>query len=222
MKNDARNHAAFGFPFREFQGFGYSVGGGCAPPARKRGRPARTQDALRDNLSHEPRGWAVAGSPPDGHPGHGQDADRVELKAVVGTTGFVDTPTNYHFAVGGAVRLPLFSIEPEVLYLRESSLHDDYSFQTAITWEFWRGPGVSPYLVAGVGVLHSRFEFPGAQREARAVSSLRLIPAAFTSMKARSSAASGSCGMLPGCVSKTGRLCWRASRARRRCSSGEE
>ena len=37
-----------------------------------------------------------------------QDADRIELKSGVGTTGFVDSPTNYHFAIGGAVRLPLF------------------------------------------------------------------------------------------------------------------
>lgn len=97
-----------------------------------------------------------------------QVADRVELKAVVGTTGFLDSPTDYHFAVGGAVRLPLFralSIEPEFLYLRESSQHDDLAFQAAAVWEFRRGTDVRPYLVAGAGVLHSRFEFPGALRE---------------------------------------------------------
>jgi hypothetical protein len=97
-----------------------------------------------------------------------QDADRVELKVVVGTAGFLDSPNDYHAAIGGAVRVRLsdaLSIEPEVLYLRESSVHDDYSFQTAITWEFWRGPGLRPYLVAGAGVLRSRFEFPGALEE---------------------------------------------------------
>ena len=69
---------------------------------------------------------------------------------------------------GGAVRIGLsrvLSVEPEFLYLRESSDHQDYSFQTALTWEFLRRPGLRPYLVAGAGVLHSRFEFPGAQRE---------------------------------------------------------
>ncbi len=94
--------------------------------------------------------------------------DRIELKAVVGTTGFLDSPTNYHSAVGGAVRLGIsgaFSVEPEFLYLRESSRHQDYSFQTAVTWEFLRGPKFRPYLVAGGGVLHSRFEFPGALEE---------------------------------------------------------
>ena len=101
-------------------------------------------------------------------PAIAQDADRIELKGVVGTTGFVDTPTNYHVAVGGAVRLPLFralSVESEFLYLRESSRHEDYSFQTAVTWEFLPGTGFRPYLVAGAGVLHSRFKFPGALDE---------------------------------------------------------
>ena len=101
-------------------------------------------------------------------PAMAQDADRIELKGVVGTTGFVDTPTNYHFAVGGAVRLALFravSVEPEFLYLRESSRHEDYSLQTAVTWEFRSRTDLRPYLVAGVGVLHSRFKFPGALEE---------------------------------------------------------
>ena len=68
-------------------------------------------------------------------PAMAQDADRIELKTVVGTTGFVDSPTSYHFAVGGAVRVPLFralSVEPEFLYMRGSSLHDDLSFQAAV------------------------------------------------------------------------------------------
>ena len=94
--------------------------------------------------------------------------DRIELKGVVGTAGFLDSPTDYRPVVGGAVRIGLsrvLSVEPEFLYLRESSDHQDYSFQTALTWEFLRRPGLRPYLVAGAGVLHSRFEFPGAQRE---------------------------------------------------------
>ncbi len=40
--------------------------------------------------------------------------DRIELKGVVGTTGFLDSPTNYHPAVGGAVRVRMsgaFSVE---------------------------------------------------------------------------------------------------------------
>ena len=101
-------------------------------------------------------------------PALAQDADRIELKGVVGTTGFVDSPTNYHLAVGSAVRLPLFralSVEPEFLYLRGSSRHEDYSFQTAVIWEFRGRTDFRPYLVAGAGVMHSRFEFPGALDE---------------------------------------------------------
>lgn len=98
-------------------------------------------------------------------PAMAQDAERIELKAVVGTTGFVDSPTNYHSAVGSAVRLRLsrvFSLEPEFLYLRESPLHQDYSFQTAAIWEFLPRTRLRPYLVAGAGILHGRFTFPGA------------------------------------------------------------
>ena len=101
-------------------------------------------------------------------PAMAQDADRLELKGVVGTTGFVDSPTDYHSAVGGAVRVRLsgaFSVEPEFLYLRGSARHEDYAFQTAFIWEFWRGTSVRPYLVTGAGVVHSRFRFPGAQAE---------------------------------------------------------
>ena len=101
-------------------------------------------------------------------PALAQDADRIELKGVVGTAGFLDSPTNYHSAVGGAVRLRMFgafSVEPEFLYLRGSAHHEDYVFQTAFIWEFWRGTSLRPYLVTGAGVVHSRFRFPGAQAE---------------------------------------------------------
>ena len=101
-------------------------------------------------------------------PAMAQDLDRIELKAVVGTAGFLDEVTDYHAAIGGAVRVHLsrdVHVEPEVLYLRESSLHDDYAFQTAFTWEFCSRPGFRPYLVAGAGVLHSRFRFRGALEE---------------------------------------------------------
>ena len=38
-------------------------------------------------------------------PALAQDADQIELKGVVGTAGFLDSPTDYHFAVGGAARV---------------------------------------------------------------------------------------------------------------------
>ena len=101
-------------------------------------------------------------------PAMAQDADRIELKGVVGTFGFLDEVTDYHSVVGGAVRFHVsrvFRLEPEFLYMRESSRHEAYAFQTALIWEFRQGTGFHPYLVAGAGVLHSRFTFPGALRE---------------------------------------------------------
>ena len=94
--------------------------------------------------------------------------DRVELKAVVGMAGFLDSPTDYRPVVGGALRVRLsrvLSVEPELLYMRESSRDEAYSFQTALIREFRGGTDVRPYLVAGAGVLHSHFKFPGALEE---------------------------------------------------------
>ena len=94
--------------------------------------------------------------------------DRIELKGVVGTAGFLDSPTDYRPVVGGALRLRLsrvFSVEPELLYMRESSRDEAYSFQTALIREFRGGTDVRPYLVAGAGVLHSHFKFPGASKK---------------------------------------------------------
>ena len=101
-------------------------------------------------------------------PAMAQDADRVELKGVVGMSGFLDEVTDYRAVVGGAARFyipPGFAFEPEFLYLRESPRREDYSFQTGVVWQFQSGAGFQPYLVAGAGVRHSRFRFPGALRE---------------------------------------------------------
>ena len=49
--------------------------------------------------------------------------------------------------------------------MRESSRDEAYSFQTALIREFRDGTDVRPYLVAGAGVLHSHFKFPGALEE---------------------------------------------------------
>ena len=97
-----------------------------------------------------------------------QDADRVELKGVVGTAGFLDSPTDYHVVVGGAARLyisPRFALEPEFTYIRASSRRQDYAFQMGVIWQFRRGAGLQPYLVAAAGVQHSRSRFPGALQE---------------------------------------------------------
>ena len=94
--------------------------------------------------------------------------DRIELKAVVGTAGFLDSPTRYRPVLGAAVRVRIssvLSVEPEFLYMRESSRDEAYLFQTALIREFRGGTDVRPYLVAGAGVLHSHFKFPGALEE---------------------------------------------------------
>ena len=97
----------------------------------------------------------------------GAQGDRsVEIKAVAGYAGFIDEALLDHFVVGGAARIPLspeWDLEPEFLYMRQSPRHDDLSFQAGAAWTFWRGPRAETYLVGAVGVLHSRFEFPGAR-----------------------------------------------------------
>ena len=101
-------------------------------------------------------------------PALAQNADRVELKGVVGTAGFLDSPTDYHAVIGGAARLyisPRFALEPEFTYMRASSQRQDYVFQMGVIWQFQHGSGLQPYLVAAAGVQHSRSRFPGALRE---------------------------------------------------------
>ena len=97
-----------------------------------------------------------------------QGADRLELKAIIGTSGFLDEVTDYYPVVGAAARVyltPTFAIEPEFTCLRASSRYQDYAFQTAAIWQFQRGGRVRPYLVAAGGMRHSQFRFPGALRE---------------------------------------------------------
>ncbi len=96
-----------------------------------------------------------------------QDFDGLELKAIIGTSGFLDEVTDYYPVVGAAARVsltPAFAIEPEFTYLRASSRHQDYAFQTAVIWQVRRGR-LAPYLLAAGGVRHSQFRFPGALQE---------------------------------------------------------
>ena len=101
-------------------------------------------------------------------PALAQDTHRVDVKGVVGTAGFLDSPTDYRPVFGAAARVyisPHFALEPEFLYTRASPQREDYAFQTGIIWQFQRATGVEPYLVAGVGMRHRRFRFPGALQE---------------------------------------------------------
>ena len=68
-----------------------------------------------------------------------------------------DIASRYRPVLGAAVRVRIssvLSVEPELLYMRESSRDEAYSFQTALIREFRGGTDVRPYLVAGAGVLH--------------------------------------------------------------------
>ena len=97
-------------------------------------------------------------------PAGAQDADRLELKALVGTSGFLDEVIDYYPIVGAAARIgmsPMFAIEPEFTYFRASSTHQDYAFQTAAIWQLRRSSGIQFYLIAAGGVRHRRFRFPG-------------------------------------------------------------
>ena len=97
-------------------------------------------------------------------PAMAQDHDRIELKGVVGTAGFLDSPTDYHHIVGGAARLyvsPAFAVEPEFTYMRASSRRQDYAFQMGVLWQFRRGGGSSAVLGRGGRSSAQPFEVPG-------------------------------------------------------------
>lgn len=89
-----------------------------------------------------------------------------EAKAMVGLGGFLDSPTNYRFVIGGAIRAyvsPRFAIEPEFLYMRENDRLEDLRIQANLVRDFAGNNRVQPYLIGGIGVQHHRARFPGAR-----------------------------------------------------------
>jgi len=94
-----------------------------------------------------------------------QVANRIEIRGIAGYAGFIDETFLDHFVIGAAARIPLsptWHVEPEILYMRQSSEHDDFSFLAGVAWTFWRSARAETYLVGAGGILHSRFAFPNA------------------------------------------------------------
>ena len=87
------------------------------------------------------------------------------LVGIAGYAGFLDEATMHNAVLGAALRFhvsPRFAVEPEFLYMRESQSVQNYVVQMNVAWELGAPARVRPYLVAGVGLLHQRAEFPGA------------------------------------------------------------
>jgi hypothetical protein len=51
-------------------------------------------------------------------------------------------------------------VEPEFFYLYKDSTDRDIGFQANVAWDFGKPGGKTvPYVVAGIGILQSRFKF---------------------------------------------------------------
>jgi opacity protein-like surface antigen len=90
---------------------------------------------------------------------------KVEVKATFGAAGFgeeLDTP---HVVAGGSARFYLtrrFSVEPELLYMRNGPDDQDYLFTPNVAYDLSDPTkGVVPYVAGGVGVFHHRGRFFG-------------------------------------------------------------
>jgi hypothetical protein len=87
-----------------------------------------------------------------------------DLRGTVGYTTFLDESAQHHLHTGAAVRfyvLNKLSIEPEFLYLYKDSTDSDIGFQVNVARDFGKlGGKTVPYVVGGVGVLHTRLKFP--------------------------------------------------------------
>jgi hypothetical protein len=83
----------------------------------------------------------------------------IDLKGSIGLASFVDEDPENHLHTGVAARFYLtrrFSVEPELLYLRQSSSHDDIVLAGNVNWDFRTGR-VTPYVSGGIGYMRSRF-----------------------------------------------------------------
>jgi hypothetical protein len=83
-----------------------------------------------------------------------------EVRLTAGWTGFLDDAPDHHVAVGGAFRYylsPRFSVEPELMYLGGDGDHYDITLAPHIAFDFVRSGKVVPYVIGGVGWMHSSF-----------------------------------------------------------------
>jgi opacity protein-like surface antigen len=87
---------------------------------------------------------------------------KAEVKATFGGAAFEETS---HSVFGGSARFYVtrrFSVEPEFVYMRNSSRDQDYLFQPNVAVDLADPTGrFVPYVIAGAGVLHHQARFPG-------------------------------------------------------------
>ena len=90
---------------------------------------------------------------------------KVEVKATFGGAGFGDELSDPHVVAGGSVRFYLtrrFSVEPELLYMRDSSDDQDYLFTPGVAYDLSDPTKrVVPYVAGGAGVFQHRGRFFG-------------------------------------------------------------
>jgi hypothetical protein len=99
----------------------------------------------------------------------------------------LDERTDYRFVIGAAIRTHvsrLIAIEPEFLYIRHDARRSDYLLQANLVREFGDTERLRPYLVGGIGILHSREKFPGAQQRFSSSSGLTVGGGAGVRMRA--------------------------------------
>jgi Outer membrane protein beta-barrel domain len=96
----------------------------------------------------------------------GSVAPRAEIKGTFGYSDFgIDEESYPHFVAGSSLRVYVtrrISLEPEFLYMRRSSVDDDFLFQQNVAYDFLDpGKRFVPYVIGGVGVLHHRGRYNG-------------------------------------------------------------
>jgi Outer membrane protein beta-barrel domain len=86
-------------------------------------------------------------------------AAQVQVRGTGGAAVFLDESFPGHAAVGASVRLPLkgrLGVEPEFLYLRESTVDQDHIVIPNLVFDFRPASRVDPYVIGGVGLIHRR------------------------------------------------------------------
>ena len=90
---------------------------------------------------------------------------KVEVKATFGAAGFGDELSDPHVVAGGSARFYVtrrFSVEPELLYMRDGEDDQDYLFTPNVAYDLSDPTRrVVPYVAGGVGVFHHRGRFFG-------------------------------------------------------------
>ena len=88
---------------------------------------------------------------------------KVEVKATFGAAGFGDELDTPHVVAGGSARFYLtrrFSVEPELLYMRNGPNDQDYLFTPNVAYDLTDPTKkVVPYVAGGVGAFHHRGRF---------------------------------------------------------------